>query len=189
MSFWDIRVEYSFPVNPEVGKIGTNSPTYIQPVAERSDGIKSFFQKQHPSPAKPKTSQQKSPTKQVKTEARPEESMKDDLKSEITPDDEEKGLGDDSNAPNPATKDEKPSVRKETEDSEDIVKLEDLGVTKEEASIPSKRKREEHEEQEEEKGEKKKPEKHAGRQTKVIRKSEDDAKTDVSDQTQVLSSR
>lgn len=31
---------------PEVGKVGTNSPTFIQPVSQRADGIKSFFQKQ-----------------------------------------------------------------------------------------------------------------------------------------------
>ena len=41
---------------PEVGKVGTNSPTFVQPVSERSDGIKSFYQKQSSSasPAKAK---------------------------------------------------------------------------------------------------------------------------------------
>lgn len=42
-----------YPVIPEVGKIGQSKHAYILPVAERRDGIKSFFAKQV-SPAKPK---------------------------------------------------------------------------------------------------------------------------------------
>ncbi|TXT13263.1 hypothetical protein VHUM_00630 [Vanrija humicola] len=45
-----------YPVVPEVGKIGRSEQSYILPVAERKDGIKSFFAKQQPSPAKPKGS-------------------------------------------------------------------------------------------------------------------------------------
>ncbi|WRT66749.1 uncharacterized protein IL334_003712 [Kwoniella shivajii] len=122
----------SYPVPSEVGKIGNNSPTFIQPVSERKDGIKSFFQKQFASPAKsagagagagvgvkkeiplsstsPSTStvisakvekvppskferKTRSNTKDVRREA-------EGIKSEISNQDEEKGLGDDSNAPN-----------------------------------------------------------------------------------------
>ncbi|WWD18830.1 hypothetical protein CI109_103285 [Kwoniella shandongensis] len=98
----------SYPVPPEVGKIGTNSPTYIQPVSERADGIKSFFSKQAPSPAKSKKEPTPIPTKSVKSEPiSSTHKMKEELKeeaegieTEIGPGDEEKGLGDDSNAPN-----------------------------------------------------------------------------------------
>ena len=49
----EMMLMVSYPVPPEVGKVGTNSPTFIQPVSERADGIKSFFQKQTgTSPAK-----------------------------------------------------------------------------------------------------------------------------------------
>lgn len=49
MRIADIR----YPVLPEVGKIGQSKHAYILPVAERRDGIKSFFAKQS-SPVKPK---------------------------------------------------------------------------------------------------------------------------------------
>jgi hypothetical protein len=96
---------YSYPVQPEVGKVGTNSPSFILPVAERSDGIKAFFSKAspakskgaHPSakPIDPTASDQGRDVKadeSVKSEANPEADLK--------PEDSER-LGDDSNAPNP----------------------------------------------------------------------------------------
>lgn len=39
------RLTDSYAVVPEVGKIGRSAPNYILPVAERKDGIKSFFGK------------------------------------------------------------------------------------------------------------------------------------------------
>lgn len=87
-----------FPVNPEVGKIGTNSPTYIQPVSERSDGIKSFFQKQQATPAKGGKSISKQTSSPLEGKAKPEHG---EPEYKITPTDVERGLGDDSNAPNP----------------------------------------------------------------------------------------
>ncbi|WVF69072.1 hypothetical protein IAT40_003846 [Kwoniella sp. CBS 6097] len=128
-----------YAVPSEVGKIGNNSPTFIQPVSERSDGIKSFFQKQAPSPAKPKkearedsgkttnegkeervkagSQQQSQPVKTENTgivkeenddiKPKPSVSEKQTVKEEaegiesrVKADDTEKGLGDDSNAPN-----------------------------------------------------------------------------------------
>ncbi|KAL7420462.1 hypothetical protein Q5752_004412 [Cryptotrichosporon argae] len=56
-----------YPVPPEVGKIGHDSPSYILPVSERADGIKSFFQKQ--SPVKPKAGTGARESEAVKKEA------------------------------------------------------------------------------------------------------------------------
>jgi len=127
-------------------------------VSERSDGIKSFFHKQQASPAKgvdhsasPRTpvKETEKPTKaEIKEEA-------EGIDTEVTAHDGEKGLGDDSNAPDPeATEEEKPSI---------------------EAEAGSKRKRgrpaevvADEEEQE------KKQEKRGGHQTKVIRRTPSD---------------
>jgi hypothetical protein len=115
-----------------VGRIGTNSPTYIQPVSERSDGIKSFFQKQQPSPAKKATMSKAPPTPPpVSHESLPtiddngesKEMKQNDMKakaegieSELPDGDVEKGLGDDSNAPNPdASRESKPSIKDDPE--------------------------------------------------------------------------
>jgi len=176
--------DISYPVPPEVGKVGKESPTFIQPVSERSDGIKSFFNKQSPAKAKPeidpglqpKAEPKADPAQSEKVKEEPEPEMageakdepestkpssssskinpvKDDpegIESKITPKDEEKGLGDDSNAPNPVS-DSKPSVF-DTK-VEDIEEKEDLSTTL------TKRKRDE-------KG-------GAGQRTKVIRRDSD----------------
>jgi len=178
------EADVSYPVPPEVGKVGKESPTFIQPVSERSDGIKSFFNKQSPSKSKAKAEPQSTssrPKRSVKGEVKEEvkEEPKVDpegIKSEITPKDEEKGLGDDSNAPNPNPSsdielvdapDSKEKVKKEVKDEtpakeepekEDEEK-EDLSTTL------TKRKRDE-------KG-------GAGQRTKVIRR-DDDSKSAVS---------
>jgi hypothetical protein len=175
------EADISYPVPPEVGKVGKESPTFIQPVSERSDGIKSFFNKQ--SPAKTKIKAEPETTKSS-TSTRPKESVKDEIKeeskmkvdpegikSEITPKDEEEGLGDDSNAPNPdpssdievvGSPDSKSKAKKEVkaenaEEKEEEEK-EDLSTTL------TKRKRDE-------KG-------GAGQRTKVIRR-DDDSKSAV----------
>lgn len=78
---------------PEVGKVGTNSPTYIQPVSQRSDGIKSFFQKQAASPAKskiqtnaiPKSEQGKAAPTPVTAKREREDEKKPNLEVEETP--------------------------------------------------------------------------------------------------------
>ena len=41
-----IHVGFSYQVPKEVGKVGTESPTFIQPIAERKDGIQAMFAKQ-----------------------------------------------------------------------------------------------------------------------------------------------
>ena len=176
------EADTSYPVNPEVGKIGTNSPTYIQPVSERSDGIKSFFQKQAPSPAKTKGNGDKSNfsqadkgVKAVKKESAHEpkhalETRKavEEIKAEVDDGDvkvEVKGAGDDSNAPNPsATPDEKPEL-------------------KQDGGTPSKRKRSDAPDDglEDSTDKAKGAEKRGGRQTKVIRRSDsEDANKAVS---------
>jgi hypothetical protein len=171
----DRRAKTSYPVNPEVGKIGTNSPTYIQPVSERSDGIKSFFQKQAPSPAKSKGITGKSNFSQadkgsqgVKKESAAGVNKQSDTKKAVEEmktevDDGEvkievKGAGDDSNAPNPsASADEKPAI-------------------KQEKSTPSKRKRTDAPDDDSEEGgvKRKATEKRGGHQTKVIRRADSD---------------
>jgi len=84
-------------VPKEVGKVGTNSPTYIEPVSERKDGIASFFKKQEEkSQSGPSTSKAKPPAPPVKSEPvhSPVKVKKEDKKVVA-------GLGDDSNAPQP----------------------------------------------------------------------------------------
>jgi len=179
--------DISYPVPPEVGKVGKESPTFIQPVSERSDGIKSFFNKQSPAKAKseidpglqPKAEPKADPTQSEKVKEEPEPKsidkakepestkssssssktnpVKDDpegIESKITPKDQEKGLGDDSNAPNPVS-DTKPSISdtKVQDEGDGIEEKEDLSTTL------TKRKRDE-------KG-------GAGQRTKVIRRDSD----------------
>jgi putative SOS response-associated peptidase YedK len=35
-----------YPVSSEVGKVGNDSPSFVEPVSERKDGIKTFFERQ-----------------------------------------------------------------------------------------------------------------------------------------------
>jgi hypothetical protein len=167
----------SFPVPPEVGKIGKDSPTFIQPVSERSDGIKSFFNKQTTSPAKPKvnvkaemdtqkgsdlaSSRNSSSTKREENDVDIKVKA-EGIKSEITTKDEELGLGDDSNAPNLKTE-----IKEEAEaKGEREVEKEEDEEDKDTSTTLTKRKRDE-------KG-------GAGHRTKVTRRDEDDSKKDVS---------
>jgi hypothetical protein len=39
-------VIYSYQVPKEVGKVGSESPTFVQPIATRKDGIEAMFAKQ-----------------------------------------------------------------------------------------------------------------------------------------------
>jgi len=43
-------VSNSYPVPQEVGKVGSQSPTFIEPVSQRRDGIQAMFAKQASSP-------------------------------------------------------------------------------------------------------------------------------------------
>lgn len=176
----------SFPVPPEVGKIGKDSPTFIQPVSERSDGIKSFFQKQTTSPVKLKsTPKSDTPPSNPAGPSSPERMVKEEdtkvkaegIKSEITPKDEEKGLGDDSNAPNPASTSETAGSRVKKEErmsplakpskaEKEIVQVESEDEDKDTSTSLTKRKRDE-------KG-------GAGQRTKVTRKESDDGNKAVS---------
>ncbi|KAF7297209.1 LigB domain-containing protein [Mycena indigotica] len=56
-----------YQVPPEVGKVGTESPTFIEPVATRKDGIQAMFAKQKPKAASSSSSQVRvaSPQKQA----------------------------------------------------------------------------------------------------------------------------
>lgn len=163
---------------PEVGKVGTNSPTYIEPVSERADGIKSFFQKQ--SPAKPKSAPAAGKVKQEEKEDR-KHGVKQEakgIKGELDIK-EEKQLGDDSNAPNPE--------EAETEAvKEEKIKVEDARSMPEHS--PSKRKRQPSveagdDEDDQYHTDSKKAasdgQRKGGHQTRVIRKESDDGRKEV----------
>lgn len=162
-----MAVDQSFPVNPEVGKIGTNSPTYIQPVAERSDGIKSFFQKQQPSPAKAKTEKRAAVKVEPKKEDKDEKAT---IETEIEGKDE-KDLGDDSNAPNPSPEEKAGTVKEEPDSS--------IPAKGKSTSTP-KRRREDGDNDEEDGKEAVQDVKKGGKRTKVIRHNSDEGSKDVS---------
>jgi hypothetical protein len=89
-------------VPKEVGKVGTNSPTYVEPVSERKDGIASFFKKQEEKlQSGPSTS--KAQPKTTPAKAEPVHSP-----VKVTKEEEKvvAGLGDDSNAPKETVKQE-----------------------------------------------------------------------------------
>lgn len=62
-----LRVNFfpSYQVPKEVGKVGTESATFIEPIANRKDGIQAMFSKQkqaQQSPVKPKRKRSPSPS-------------------------------------------------------------------------------------------------------------------------------
>ncbi|RSH90757.1 hypothetical protein EHS25_009932 [Saitozyma podzolica] len=160
---------------------------------ERSDGIKSFFQKQAASPAKgsqtklaaqtpskPAKRETSSPTKEEKPSAsstsrgkgsHPEHPTKKELKEEaegldtrISPGHKTKGIGDDSNAPNPhvgsgTVKEEKPTSRRAPSEAS-----------------PSKRKRAQDAVLEDEPAPAETSQRKGGHQTKVVRRNLSDDK-------------
>lgn len=175
----------SFPVPPEVGKIGKDSPTFIQPVSERSDGIKSFFNKQ--SPAKPKTEAAEGKPSSLAKDEKPDvearnykpdvaslpdlkaepghtemPKVEEGIKSELPDHDEEQGLGDDSNAPNPSPGPGSGSKRRSApkEERGNEQKEQEKELKEDTSTTATKRKREE-------KG-------GAGHRTKVVRKNSSD---------------
>ncbi|WWC96412.1 hypothetical protein V866_003280 [Kwoniella sp. B9012] len=156
----------SYPVPNEVGKIGNNSPTFIQPVSERKDGIKSFFSKQQSSPVKPKKEESnKSPIKVKIEDEKKVKEKAEGIESEITPKDEEKGLGDDSNAPN---QDRAHTNQDLPADDKGSVKVEQAGQHR-------KRERSDDEDEDEDVKEVEPPRRGTGgHQTKVIRKNVDE---------------
>jgi hypothetical protein len=54
-------VTISYQVPKEVGKVGNESPSFIQPVKERKDGIQAMFQKQVQTAAKRKRTESPPP--------------------------------------------------------------------------------------------------------------------------------
>jgi hypothetical protein len=71
----------SYQVPKEVGKVGTESPSFIEPVASRKDGIQAMFskQKQRDSSSSPtKSPGPRSPTKR-KLEVSPARSQEPEL--------------------------------------------------------------------------------------------------------------
>ncbi|PFH50006.1 hypothetical protein AMATHDRAFT_146348 [Amanita thiersii Skay4041] len=68
-----------YQVPKEVGKVGTESPSFIEPIKDRKDGIQAMFQKQLQS-----TSGSGGGTKR-KHDSSPTEESKDDSKKEIKP--------------------------------------------------------------------------------------------------------
>lgn len=72
----------SYPVSPDVGKVGNESPTFVEPISKRKDGIEAMFasqgfQKSRPSPAKRRRSTSPPPAKKPKTSNVKEESDSD----------------------------------------------------------------------------------------------------------------
>lgn len=71
----------SYPVSPDVGKVGNESPTFIEPISKRKDGIMAMFasqgsQKSQPSsPVKRKASVSPPPAKKPKISIAKEESI------------------------------------------------------------------------------------------------------------------
>jgi len=61
----------SYPVTPDVGKVGNESPTFVEPISMRKDGIEAMFasqgsQKQKTSPTKRRRSASPPPAKKLK---------------------------------------------------------------------------------------------------------------------------
>ena len=75
------RNQNSYPVSPDVGKVGNESPTFIEPIAERKDGIVAMFANQGSrtskpsSPVKRKRSISPLPTKNPRSKIAKEESV------------------------------------------------------------------------------------------------------------------
>ena len=72
----------SYPVTPDVGKVGNESPTFIEPISKRKDGIEAMFasqgsQKSKSSPVKRKRSASPPPAKKAKMANKKEESDSD----------------------------------------------------------------------------------------------------------------
>ncbi|KAF9451316.1 DUF159-domain-containing protein [Macrolepiota fuliginosa MF-IS2] len=89
-----------YQVPQEVGRVGTESPTYIEPIAMRKDGIQAMFSKQKQTRVKPKIEDEKPtaskkrtrtpspvkeedevPTKKVKQEPKQEPNLSQDRRS------------------------------------------------------------------------------------------------------------
>lgn len=153
MSIRRSRSDNSYPVVPEVGKIGHSQQNYILPVAERRDGIKSFFQKQ----AKPKEEDKPKEEVQVaENEVKAERHKKTDFNvpDVVDVNDEKK---------EDLSGDEKKVEKLEPEDVQEPSSQKSHGSR---SPTTPKRKREE--------------DRSGGRKTKVVRQEPKDEKKDVS---------
>ncbi len=71
----------SYAVPKEVGKIGTDSPTFVEPIAERKDGIQAMFAKQTLKDTRTTSSAKSSPRKRSASPT----NDKTDVKGEAQP--------------------------------------------------------------------------------------------------------
>ncbi|WOO78038.1 Embryonic stem cell-specific 5-hydroxymethylcytosine-binding protein [Vanrija pseudolonga] len=159
-----------YPVVPEVGKIGRSEQSYILPVAERKDGIKSFFAKQQPSPAKPKGAGSGGFTQAFKEDKKPviKEEAVPAVKEETKPDVTET---------KPAAADVKAGTEPKAEpvDDDDIVLLDTAPSqsVKSESSKPASSQRSSQDSKPEPAtpGKRKRGDERGGHQTKIIRQT------------------
>lgn len=70
---------YSYAVPREVGKVGTESPTFIEPVQKRKDGIEAMFTRQ----TKAAQAQQRSDTKRKRESVSPAKDEEEEKKKEM----------------------------------------------------------------------------------------------------------
>jgi hypothetical protein len=107
----------SYPVPKEVGKVGTNSSTYVEPVSERKDGIASFFKRQEEKGQGTSQSLIKSKietwTSNSSTKMHVEKEVHNPVKADSKDVKGVKGLGDDSNAPQGSSGQGKRKAREE----------------------------------------------------------------------------
>lgn len=156
----------SYPVVPEVGKIGRSDGSYILPVAERKDGIKSFFMKQSPKKA---PADDKPPPKPITkahlfgNAAKEEQEEKPpDVKEEDKPSVEEEKAGKEEAKVNETDEEAvkqdataKPT-QPDTKPVPEVIDVDDEPEPSSQSSTSQKRKRED---------------KRGGRQTKIVRPS------------------
>lgn len=83
-------IHTSYQVPKEVGKVGTESPTFIQPIAQRKDGIQAMFAKQKtsklaspattPASSQSQSQSQPQPQPQLQSRSQPSTSLVKDKK-------------------------------------------------------------------------------------------------------------
>ncbi|BEI96071.1 hypothetical protein CcaverHIS631_0110200 [Cutaneotrichosporon cavernicola] len=164
----DLLVSYpgitAFPVVPEVGKIGKSDVSYILPVAERKDGIKSFFAKQSPKKVAPAGQPPPKPISKAELMGDVKGEVKGEVKAELVGDVKAEVKDEDDRDIKPKAEDEAmPQVKEELHDqAKPEPEPEPISIPSEiidvDAEPPQKRKRQ--------------PDRR-GRQTKVMRPTPD----------------
>ena len=109
----DMSASYAVP--PEVGKVGNESPTFIEPVSKRKDGIEAMFAKQDQrkstSPLKSQFGPEVSPVRKRKRSSSP--SPINETVTEHTKKVSRKGRGEDSSTGTRHLEDRSPSPKVE----------------------------------------------------------------------------